>query len=85
MTPYGKVLSKWKKTPMNLEWNVTIPVNTTAEIHLPDGVHWQPVMTLEDSPVSQYSYPSVIQGRDGRIHVVYTWRRQRVKYVEIVL
>jgi alpha-L-rhamnosidase len=38
---------------------------------------------LEDSPVSQYSYPSVIQSADGMIHIVYTWRRQRVKYVKV--
>jgi len=38
---------------------------------------------LEDSPVGQYSYPSVIQSADGMIHIVYTWRRERIKYVEI--
>ncbi len=45
-----------------------------------DGVKWYTSLTLEDSPVSQYSYPSVIQGKDGKIHIVYTWRRQRIKY-----
>ena len=50
-----------------------------------DGIHWKPVLTLEDSPISQYSYPSIIQGKDGRLHAVYTWRRQRVKYAEIDL
>ena len=48
-----------------------------------DGLHWKPWITLEDSPISQYSYPSLIQGKDGRLHIVYTWRRQRIKYVEI--
>ena len=50
-----------------------------------DGINWQPVLTLEDSPISQYSYPSIIQGKDGKLHAVYTWRRQRVKYAEIDL
>ena len=36
-TPYGKVVSRWKKTLTHLEWEVTVPVNTTAEVHLPDG------------------------------------------------
>ena len=49
-----------------------------------DGVNWRHWITLEDSPILQYSYPSIIQGRDGHIHVVYTWRRQRVKHVELV-
>ena len=50
-----------------------------------EGIHWDMVLTLEDSPVSQYSYPAIIQGKDGRIHAVYTWRRQRVKYMELKL
>jgi alpha-L-rhamnosidase len=48
-----------------------------------DGIHWSHWMTLEGSPISQYSYPSIIKGKDGRLHIVYTWRRQRIKYVEI--
>lgn len=48
-----------------------------------DGLDWKRVLTLEDSPVSQYSYPSMIQGRDGTIHIVYTWRRQRIKHVAV--
>jgi alpha-L-rhamnosidase len=48
-----------------------------------DGIHWRNVLTLEGSPISQYSYPSVIQGKDGAIHVVYTWRRQRIKYAKL--
>ena len=43
-----------------------------------DGQHWKHVLTLEDSPINQYSYPAVIQGTDGKIHIVYTWRRQRI-------
>ncbi|MDE6556380.1 MAG: family 78 glycoside hydrolase catalytic domain [Duncaniella sp.] len=50
-----------------------------------DGLNWTNVITLENSPVSQYSYPSIIQGRDGKLHAIYTWRRQRVKYAEIDL
>lgn len=49
-----------------------------------DGEHWLHWLTLEDSPISQYSYPSVIQSSDGHIHCVYTWRRQRVKHVELL-
>lgn len=48
-----------------------------------DGTNWRHVLTLEDSPVDQYSYPAIIQGRDGMLHCVYTWRRQRIKYVEL--
>lgn len=48
-----------------------------------DGTHWRHVLTLEDSPISQYSYPAIIQGRDGTLHCVYTWRRQRMAYKQI--
>lgn len=50
-----------------------------------DGVKWKNILTLEDSPISQYSYPSIIQGRTGKLHVVYTWRRKRISYMEIDL
>ena len=46
-----------------------------------DGKTWYAALILEDSPVSQYSYPSVIQTKDGMIHFVYTWRRERIKHV----
>jgi predicted neuraminidase len=45
-----------------------------------DGRVWTPAVTLEDSP-GEYSYPAIIQTSDGRVHVTYTWRRQRIKHV----
>jgi alpha-L-rhamnosidase len=48
-----------------------------------DGKQWFAAVILEDSPISQYSYPSVIQSKDGMVHIVYTWRRERIKYVMI--
>ena len=48
-----------------------------------DGKTWYAALILEDSPISQYSYPSVIQSKDGMVHIVYTWRRQKIKYVKI--
>ena len=61
-------------------------VRTPCSIALSDdGINWRHVLTLEDSPVDEYSYPAIIQGKDGRIHCVYTWRRQRVVYKQIDL
>jgi len=45
-----------------------------------DGVHWQPMVVLEDQP-GEYSYPAVIQSSDGLVHITYTWKRQRIKQV----
>lgn len=48
-----------------------------------DGITWYAALILEDSPVSHYSYPSVIQTSDGLVHIVYTWRRERIKHVVV--
>ena len=61
-------------------------VRTPCSIALSDdGTNWHHALTLEDSPIDQYSYPAIIQGRDGTLHCVYTWRRQRVSYKQIDL
>lgn len=48
-----------------------------------DGKVWSAALILEDSPISQYSYPSVIQTKDGLVHIVYTWRREKIKHVVV--
>ncbi len=50
-----------------------------------DGQTWQHLATLESSPVGEYSYPAVIEGKDGALHIVYTWRRQHIAYKRIIL
>lgn len=50
-----------------------------------DGQHWRHLLTLEDSPINQYSYPAIIEGQDGTLHCTYTWRRKRVVYKRIDL
>jgi predicted neuraminidase len=47
-----------------------------------DGKTWDAARVLEGEP-GEYSYPAVIQGADGRVHVTYTWKRQRIKHVVI--
>ncbi|WBL23401.1 exo-alpha-sialidase [Zunongwangia sp. HRR-M8] len=61
---------KGKRSPLNLAISK-------------DGINWDAALVLEDSKISQYSYPAIIQGSDGMLHAVYTWRRQRIKYVKI--
>ncbi|GAB4024444.1 sialidase family protein [Spirosoma gilvum] len=66
--------------PGNLAKGPRTPLNLAVSN---DGKNWSAAVILEDSPISQYSYPSVIQTSDGMIHVIYTWRRQKIKHAVI--
>lgn len=48
-----------------------------------DGIHWEKVLTLEEDPIKEYSYPAVIADDEGYLHISYTWRRYRIKYVKV--
>jgi alpha-L-rhamnosidase len=47
-----------------------------------DGKAWTRGVELENSP-GEYSYPAMIQTRDGLIHVTYTWQRRRIRHAVI--
>lgn len=47
-----------------------------------DGQVWQAALMLENLP-GEYSYPAIIQTRDGLVHATWTWKRQRVKHAVI--
>ena len=36
-SPYGVIRSSWKRDGGKIVWEVDIPANTTAEVHLPNG------------------------------------------------
>lgn len=66
-----------------LVYNPSISARTPLVVALSrDGKEWQQLAVLEDSP-GEYSYPAVIQSRDGLVHVTYTWRRQRIRHVVV--
>ena len=47
-----------------------------------DGKTWQAALVLEREP-GEFSYPAVIQTREGRVHISYTWKRERIKHVTL--
>jgi predicted neuraminidase len=61
--------SETERTPLN------VAVST-------DGKSWPDVIVLEKD-AGEYSYPAVIQTRDGLVHITYTWKRRRIKHVVI--
>ena len=48
------------------------------------GRTWEKFLDLETEP-GEYSYPAIIQGADGDLRMVYTWKRERVRYVKLPL
>ncbi|MDR1779891.1 MAG: exo-alpha-sialidase [Tannerella sp.] len=48
-----------------------------------DGTNWRDMLTLEDAPRGEFSYPAIIQGVNGDIYVTYTYNRETVKFAVI--
>lgn len=68
----GRQLLVYNHTPQGRS-----PLNVAIS---PDGRRWLAAVVLEDTP-GEFSYPAVIQTKDGLVHVTYTWKRQRIKHV----
>ncbi|MCW0481828.1 sialidase family protein [Gaoshiqia sediminis] len=68
------------KTPIGASKGYRTPLNVAVS---EDGRNWSATLVLEDSEISQYSYPAVIQSSDGMLHFIYTWRREKMKYVKV--
>ncbi|UKM64505.1 exo-alpha-sialidase [Flavobacteriaceae bacterium GSB9] len=50
-----------------------------------DGLNWERVLTLEKKQEGQFSYPAIIQTKDEKIHVLYTYNREYIKHVSFQL
>ena len=44
------------------------------------GKSWAQLASLEAQP-GEFSYPAIIEAKDGRLHVTYTWNRRHIKHV----
>ncbi len=48
-----------------------------------DGITWEELLVLEDESEGEFSYPAIIQAKDGTVHISYTYHRVKVKYVHL--
>ena len=48
-----------------------------------DGLEWEDVVILENHEKDEFSYPAIIEGEDGSIHITYTFNRTNIKYVNL--
>src|SRR5690606_18312985 len=46
-----------------------------------DGENWHPLLVIENDKEGGYSYPAVIQSKDGLVHITYSWRRKNIRHV----
>lgn len=50
-----------------------------------DGINWNELYVLENEPKGEFSYPAIIQAEDGKVHITYTYNREKIKYVSLLL
>lgn len=70
-TTPGGTDGKAPRTPLNIHYFF-------------DGMEWKPFVLLETGS-GEFSYPAIIQTSDGLVHVVYTYKRQKIRHVVIDL
>lgn len=59
-------------------WNNRGRLNVAVSV---DGLKWEDVVVLENSSSEEYSYPAIIQARDGKVHITYTYNRKNIRHV----
>jgi alpha-L-rhamnosidase len=70
--------------PTGRNWGDRVPLSLALST---DGENWDRVLDVEpirestDKEGEEYSYPTILQAPDGKVHLVYTWNRKTVKYV----
>lgn len=60
--------------------NSTDRRNLSLSMSVDDGVTWRVARVIEDDRDAEFSYPALHLGRDGNIHLAYTWKRERIRY-----
>ena len=48
-----------------------------------DGKTWHAAAIIEKADKGEFSYPAMIQSKDGKVHLTYTWHRKRIRHLVI--
>ena len=70
----GRILLAFNDSPRGRE-NLQLALSSDG------GVTWQGVARIEEGKGAEFSYPYMMRDSHGRIHLVYTWHRKRIKHV----
>jgi alpha-L-rhamnosidase len=62
------------------EWGPRSPINLAVS---DNGRDWYSSLVLYDEAGAEFSYPYIIQTSDGLVHIVYTWKRKKIRHVLI--
>ncbi|HBO38838.1 MAG TPA: glycosyl hydrolase [Pasteurellaceae bacterium] len=93
-TDDGKVVVETTEHGKTAFWGAPRAPMTLA-VSADNGVTWQIIQNLDEGDGycmtnnsqqklnREFSYPSIIQSKDGTIHISYTYFRQAIKYVRI--
>ncbi len=54
--------------------------NLRLAVSSDQGRSWRSGAVIEEAPEAEYSYPTLAEDREGRIHLTYTWRRERIRH-----
>lgn len=70
---------------------IVLVYNNTATSRSPlnlavskDGEHFHEFYTIEDGP-GEFSYPAMIQDKNGDLDITYTWKRKRIRFLQFPL
>jgi hypothetical protein len=48
-----------------------------------DGEAWSAALVISICSGGQFSYPAVIQSRDGLVHITHTWHRKTIAHIVV--
>jgi len=71
--PSGETIACFNDTP-----NQRTPL--TVALSDDEGRTWKSKRDVENEP-GEYSYPTLMAGSDRRVQLVYTWRRERIRWM----